>query len=119
MRALLLLLCLTAPLAHAATLESCSQKEKDIGGIRLCVEAERTRAANLLRETNLATQDAVNQKTKTDGRRTALRDFRATQAGHVRTRAGLCRAQADGVDRQACEADADLKQVEHLKHLAN
>ena len=118
MRALLLILALSAPLVHATTIDTCVHQEKEMRALKLCVEAERNRAANHLREANQLTLTAVNQKTKTDGRKTTLREFRSSQARHVRTRAAQCRQPID-VNRIGCEADADFGQIERLKQLAN
>ncbi|MDP9109289.1 MAG: hypothetical protein M3N23_09510 [Pseudomonadota bacterium] len=107
-----------APSASAGTLFTCTQADPQPAALRACVEDQRRRAANQLRETSQSTLVAVNQQTRSEGRRSALRTFRQSQSRHVRWRQSQCHREADDVARSACEADADFAQVARLQQLA-
>lgn len=112
-----LLLTSAAVWAQAGTLDTCTQKEAQPQALRSCVESERNRAANLLREANQSTLAAVNQKVREAGHKSDLRSFRLSQSQHVRVRAVQCRKELAEMARIACEADADFAQITHLKQL--
>ena len=115
----LVLLGLAPPLAQATTLQTCTQKYPQPSALRGCIESERNRAANQLREANRATLAVVNQQVNSDVRKSALRSFRMTQAQHVRARAAQCPGKAMALDRLGCEADSDFAQIAHLKQLVH
>ena len=104
--------------AHAGAFELCTQKNVQPSALRSCVEGERNRAANLLREANQSTLTAVNQKVRSAGHRTDLRAFRTSQSHHVRARAAQCRRFAGELERIGCEADADFAQIARLQKMA-
>ena len=105
---------LTAGAASAASLEKCQGKEKNPGGIRSCVEAERSRSANRLRELDPIILDAIRKETDRKRQRALLREYRAAQAHHVRERKAACHQQAEGNERTACEADMNFAHIEQL-----
>ena len=104
--------------AHAGALDTCTQKDAQPSAVRSCVEGERNRAANLLREANQSTLSAVNQKVRSAGHRSDLRSFRLSQSHHVRARAAQCSKVAGELDRIGCEADADFAQIVRLQKMA-
>lgn len=100
--------------AHAGALETCREKEKENDAIRSCVRAERVQSINRLRKASEAAQQAVLAKTQESGRRSLLREYRTTQARHVRERSASCRKLANGLEQVACEANMNYAQVEKL-----
>lgn len=120
MRALLLFLTLAvAGTAHAGALQTCRDKEKEKDAIRSCVRAARVQSINQLRQASEAAQQAVYAKTKESGRKSLLREYRTTQARHVRARNAICRKYGSGIERVACEADMNNAQVEKLARFAD
>lgn len=115
MRGLLVAIALfSASSAHAGALESCRLKEKENDAVRACVRAERVQSLNKLRKASEAAQQAASATTQETGRKSALREYRAVQAWHVRTRSTTCRRFANGIEQVACEADMNYAQVEKL-----
>jgi hypothetical protein len=100
--------------ANAGTLETCRKKEKDKEAVRSCVKAARITSINQLREAGSAAQAAVWQKIRETGRKTYARQYRASQARHVRERNAACRMLSAGIEKSACEADMNNAQVEQL-----
>ncbi len=112
-----LLLTGATALAQAGAFDTCTQKDAQPQALRTCVEGERNRAANLLREANQSTLAAVNQKVRDAGHKADLRSFRVSQSQHVRHRATQCRKVAGDLAGIGCEADADFAQIAHLKQM--
>lgn len=112
--ALALLAAFIALSARAGALDDCKQKEKASDAVRNCVRAERVRSLNRLREVSVAAQQAIVQKSRESGRRLTQREYRASQAAHIRQRNATCRKQTSGIEQAACEADMNFTQVEKL-----
>ena len=100
--------------AGAATLEKCQSQERNASGIQSCIEAERDRSANRLRELGPVVLDAIHKETDRVRQRALLREYRGAQAHHVRERMAACRKQAEGNERTACEADMDYAHIDRL-----
>lgn len=114
MRAACLSMLLMALAAQAGTLDQCRQKAADNDGVRSCVEAEKFRSNNQLRETGLAAQASVKEQIQAGGPKSLAKELRSMQAHHVRDRAAACRKQAGAQEKAACEADMNFAQVERL-----
>ncbi len=115
MRTLLfLVLTLIAAAANAGTLEKCEATQSGAEAIQFCVSAERSRSANRLRELNPVALAAINQNSPAARRKALLRQYQATQARHVRKRQAVCRKQAAGNARTACEADMNFAHLDYL-----
>jgi hypothetical protein len=104
-----------ASTAYAGSFEKCQQKEKDATGLRTCVEAERNHAANLLRDQNTVSLDAVEKMARDKHNPTLIKRFRAEQARHVRARKHACRKLTSKNEQVACEADMDYAHLDKLK----
>lgn len=110
----LLLLLLVAISAKAGTLEVCQKKSADTEKLRACVQAERVKSTNQLRQASIAARNAVNGKTREESDKSLLRTYRNLEARHVRERSTNCRQYAEGAERTACEADMNKTQIEQL-----
>lgn len=103
---------------QAGITKQCRQQETDGTAFAACIEAEHNRSTNQLRAANLASQEAVNKQVRETGRKAPLQQFRAGQARYVRQRAAACRKAAEGIERQACEADMNFPRNETLHRIA-
>lgn len=112
--ALFLALTLIATAVNAGTLEKCQSSGKDAEEIQFCVSAERSRSANRLRDLNPVVLSAIRENTSAARRMALLREYKRTQARHVRQRQATCRKQTIGDERTACEADMNFTHVDHL-----
>jgi hypothetical protein len=114
MRWTLLLILLAASIAHAGTLEICARKEKTEAGLASCVEAQRKRTANLLRNLNATVLDAVTRQAKENGNKTPLIEYQAAQGRHLRNLTATCGGLPAGNERTGCEADLTYAHMENL-----
>ncbi len=112
----LFLLCLSflSSAAYAGALEKCQQTEKEASSLRICIEAERNRAANKLRAMNPVAMKAIEKIAKDTDDRALPRKFSAQQAQHVRNRKSLCGQKPTPNEKVACEADMDTAHAELL-----
>ena len=101
---------------QAGVLDNCRQQSKNNDALRDCVRAERVRSINQLHEASKSAERAVMEKTRDTRRKNLLREYRNSQARHVRERSNLCRKQGSGIEQIACEADMNYAQVEKLTH---
>lgn len=113
MRAIVLLLLLTASAAQAGTLEICGRKEKTEAGLTSCVEAQRKRTANLLRGLNATVLETVTRQSQESGDKTPLREYQTAQGQHLRNLTATCGSLA-GNERTGCEADLTYAHMENL-----
>jgi hypothetical protein len=105
---------LFAMAANAGTLEKCEAAQPSAEGIEFCISAERSRSNNRLRELNPVVLAAINQNSPAARRKALLREYKRTQAQHVRKRQAVCRKQAAGNARAACEADMNFAHLDYL-----
>ena len=112
--ALFLVLILIAAATNAGTLEKCEATQSSAEGVQFCVSAERSRSSNRLREFNPVVLAAINQISPAARRKALLLQYKATQARHVRQRQSVCRKQAIGNARTACEADMNFAHLDYL-----
>ena len=115
MRTLLFsILIVSAATANGAALEKCQAKEKNPAGVQSCIEAERSRSANRLRELDPVVINAIHKEANRAHQKALLREYRAAQAHHVRERKATCHKQAEGNERTACEADMNFAHIDQL-----
>jgi Neuraminidase (sialidase) len=107
-------LLLVHAVAAGGVLEQCQVQKKDADAVQLCVETEHLRSTNRLRKISAAARPAVYAKTKDDGHKANLREYRTVEARHVRQRKTLCRKQETSLLRHACEADMNYAHIEEL-----
>ena len=108
------ILILIAATANAGTLEKCQAKEKSVDGVQSCIDTERSRSANRLRELDPVVLDAIHKETSGARHKALLREYRTAQAHHVRERKTACHKQAAGNERNACEADMNYAHIDQL-----
>lgn len=109
----LVLICVTAA-SNAGILEKCEATQASAEDIQFCVSAERSRSNNRLRDMNPIVLAAINQNSPAARRKALLREYKRTQAQHVRKRQAVCRNQAAGNARAACEADMNFAHLDYL-----
>lgn len=112
--ALVLALGLVASTAQASIKETCSAKQNDKQAYANCIDAERKRAANTLRDLDPQIMKALNIQTQASGHTKKLDAYRKEQAMHVRARSRLCNIQSE-IERAICEGDMDNAQIKALQ----
>jgi hypothetical protein len=112
--ALAFALVLVASAAQASIKETCSAKQDDREAYANCIDAERKRAANTLRDLDPQITQVLNAHTQASGSTKRLDAYRKAQAIHVRKRNRACN-QADEIDRAICEGDMDNAQIRALQ----
>lgn len=111
---LLLALMMVAAMAGAGTLEKCKSAEKTPDDIHSCIEIERSRSVNNLRDFDPEARAALNRKTPAALRNALLQEYQAAQAQHVRKRSATCGKKKAGDAQLACEADMNAAHLEQL-----
>ena len=105
---------LVASTAQASTKEACSAKQGNTETYASCIDAERKRAANTLRDLDPQIMQVLNAHTRSSGSTERLDAYRESQAAHVRKRNRAC-TQQNEIERAICEGDMDNAQVRALQ----
>ncbi len=100
--------------AHASIKQICSGKQKDPEAYATCIDVERKRAANTLRDMDPQIMQILHADSKKSGNTKRMDAYRKSQAEHVRKRHGKCRQQ-DEIARNICEGDMDNVQIRSLQ----
>lgn len=103
---------------QADTLAQCAASEHGEAAMHACVEAERNRSFNQLRQESLRIQEALRGQVREDGRQTVLKRFQSAQARHVRERRRVCSRQTILLHRMACEAQQNFSHIDRLQGFA-
>ena len=112
--AFLLALSLLAAPASASIKQTCSNKQSDPQAYANCIDVERKRAANTMRDMDPEIMQALHAHSKKSGSTKRLDAYRKSQAEHVRKRKNNCRQQ-DEIARNICEGDMDNAQIRSLQ----
>jgi hypothetical protein len=112
--ALALALALVASTAQASIKEACSAKQADKAAYASCIDAERKRAANTLRDLDPQIVQVLNAHTQARGNTNRLDAYRKAQAMHVRQRNRAC-TQQNEIALAICEGDIDNAQIRALQ----
>ncbi len=110
----LLAFSLIASAAHASIEQVCSAKQNDSGAYANCIDVERKRAANTLRELDSQIMQVLHADSKKSGNTKRPDAYRKSQVEHVRKRRGSCKQQ-DEIKRNICEGDMDNVQIQSLQ----
>jgi hypothetical protein len=111
---LLVLMAMVVSTANADTLEICGRKEKTDEGLASCVEAQRKRTANLLRNLNATVLETLTRQAQENGDKSKLREYQVSQSLHVRNLTTTCGKLTVRNERMSCEADLTYAHMENL-----
>ena len=105
--------------SQASIKQACSAKQDNKEAYASCIDTERKRAANTLRDLDPQIMEALNTETKVTGSTKRLDAYRSSQVRHVRQRNRTCKQQND-IERGICEGDMDNAQIRALqKYIKN
>ena len=100
--------------AHAGIKQACSGKQSNSETYATCIDIERKRAANTLRDLDPKIMQVMHADSKKSGNTNRLDAYRKSQVEHVRKRQNNCRQQ-DPIARNICEGDMDNVQIRSLQ----
>lgn len=109
----ILTLVITGQSSAAGVLEKCQAQSAKPDKQLACSVTEHQRSENQLRNQSLFAKRRVIHAAQNDGRK-LMREYRKSEARHVRERNHLCRKQKAGLQRNACIADMNDKHREAL-----